>query len=244
MVTTGLGTQRPTTSMLCCGRKKSGREATPDLATSPRRQPNSKQPPPMVVQPDFRKVSGISSEIFRQLERIENDSTEGVEAVDKRGEMLVRLLDTKSLGHAAAQAARPWLQSQDSKHVRLVEIVKRPGQTLGLYIREGNGLDRSDGVFISRIALESSVYNSGCLKVGDEILAVNFVDVTRMSLDDVVIIMSIPRRLVLVTREGAECPAGLQPGSHHKPPPVVVMKGQINSRFFYPSICSFLKALF
>lgn len=82
-----------------------------------------------------------------------------------------------------------------------MEIVKRPGQTLGLYIREGNGLDRSDGVFISRIALESAVYNSGCLKVGDEILAVNMVDVTRMSLDDVVIIMSIPRRLVLVTRQ-------------------------------------------
>lgn len=49
---------------------------------------------------------------------------------------------------------------------QLVEIVKRPGQTLGLYIREGNGADRSDGVFISRIALESAVYNSGCLRVG------------------------------------------------------------------------------
>lgn len=46
-----------------------------------------------------------------------------------------------------------------------MEIVKRPGQTLGLYIREGNGHDRADGVFISRIALESAVYNSGCLNV-------------------------------------------------------------------------------
>jgi len=54
----------------------------------------------------------------------------------------------------------------DGRHtVQLVEIVKRPGQTLGLYIREGNGADRTDGVFISRIALESAVYNSGCLRV-------------------------------------------------------------------------------
>lgn len=111
-----------------------------------------------------------------------------------------------------------------------MEIVKRPGQTLGLYIREGNGADRSDGVFISRIALESAVYNSGCLRVGDEILAVNLVDVTRMSLDDVVIIMSIPRRLVLAIRQrrggrGANSP-GPPPLSRpeQKPPPVVVIK--------------------
>ncbi|XP_014261245.1 rho GTPase-activating protein 100F-like isoform X3 [Cimex lectularius] len=214
----------------CFFSRKTGRENTPDLATSPRRQPNQKQPPPMVIQPDFRKVSGISSEIFRQIESIENEC-EPIQ--DGRGEMVVRLLDTKNLGQAALQAARPWLAMQDGKNqVKLVEIVKRPGQTLGLYIREGNGVDRTDGVFISRIALESSVYNSGCLKVGDEILAVNMVDVTRMSLDDVVIIMSIPRRLILVTREGAPCPAGIQTQPHHKPLPVVVIKqGQLQNRY-------------
>ena len=124
-----------------------------------------------------------------------------------------------------------------------MEIVKRPGQTLGLYIREGNGIDRSDGVFISRIALESSVYSSGCLQIGDEILAVNLVDVTRMSLDDVVIIMSIPRRLVLTTRRSRSNsrfgPSGMGPhppgpgrvngdGGMKGPggPPVVVFKGE------------------
>lgn len=94
-----------------------------------------------------------------------------------------------------------------------------------MYIREGNGGDRSDGVFISRIALESAVYNSGCLRVSDEILAVNLVDVTKMSLDDVVIIMSIPRRLVLAirTRRGrSNSPPPLsRPESK---PPVVVIK--------------------
>ena len=65
--------------------------------------------------------------------------------------------------------------------------------------------------------------------VGDEILAVNLVDVTRMSLDDVVIIMSIPRRLVLTTRRQKLVPR-YGPSSHtrtldHKPAPVVVFKG-------------------
>ena len=108
-----------------------------------------------------------------------------------------------------------------------MEIVKRPGQTLGLYIREGNGVDRADGVFISRIALESAVYNSCCLSVGDEILAVNMVDVRRMSLDDVVIIMSIPRRLLLTTRETKYGPghnAQMLSRPEFKPPPVVVIK--------------------
>lgn len=92
-------------------------------------------------------------------------------------------------------------------------------------------MDRTDGVFVSRIALESAVYSSGCIVVGDEILAVNLVDVTRMSLDDVVIIMSIPRRLVLTTRrkKAAQTQPLLGPGPNrpgdHKPAPVVVFKG-------------------
>lgn len=82
--------------------------------------------------------------------------------------MIVRVLEARCIGgRQSVDAAQKLMSKGDARHlVQLVEIVKRPGQTLGLYIREGNGADRSDGVFISRIALESAVYNSGCLRVG------------------------------------------------------------------------------
>jgi len=124
-----------------------------------------------MLQGDFRKVSGISSEIFRQIEAVENDhdpnTAAALEAVERRGEMIVRVLEPRCMGSKqAVDAAHKLMNKADGRHtVQLVEIVKRPGQTLGLYIREGNGADRTDGVFISRIALESAVYNSGCLRV-------------------------------------------------------------------------------
>lgn len=199
--------------------------------------------PEMVLQSDFRKVSGISSDMFRQIEAVEKDydpSTANlIEAVERRGEMIVRLLDPRSLGQAGADAGRKYLSaSVDGQTVQFVEIIKRPGQTLGLYIREGDGLRVGEGVFISRIAPESPVYSSGVLKVGDEVLAVNLVDVRRMSLDDVVIVMSIPRRLVLTIRsrlyrQGTSSNQGTlrRPYADEYQPPVVVVKKELDDDY-------------
>lgn len=155
---------------------------------------------PDLVPDSFRRVSGITSEVFRQIEAVEaqfDPSTLAAQysEMERRGEMIIRIL-------SPAQILPTWLEDTIRRfgggmslpsEVQFVEIIKRPGQTLGLYIREGDAIYNSDGVFISRIALESPVYQSGCLRVGDEILSINMVDVARMSLDDVVIIMSIPR---------------------------------------------------
>ena len=84
--------------------------------------------------------------------------------------------------------------------LRTVEIRREPGQSLGFYIREGDGWMRRDGVFISRVNLGSMVEVNGLLHVGDEVLKVNNVDVSNLSLDDVVLIMTVVRKLVLTIK--------------------------------------------
>uniref|UniRef100_T1IK21 Rho GTPase-activating protein 100F n=1 Tax=Strigamia maritima TaxID=126957 RepID=T1IK21_STRMM len=207
--------------------------SSPGRAAGAARATRVRVPPPeMVMQSDFRKVSGISTEIFNQIQAVENDhdatTAASLEAVERRGEMMVRILDIRNMGRSAAEQAKRFLLPDPNFIVRFVEIVKRPGQTLGLYIREGNGMDRHDGVFISRIAIESAVANSRCLAVGDEILAVNLVDITRVSLDDVVIMMSIPRRLVLATksRKHGKGPR-MAKAIERVGPPVVVIKKEL-----------------
>jgi hypothetical protein len=65
-------------------------------------------------------VSGISTEIFRQIETVENDHNDAttaaaLEAVERRGEMLVRVLDPRQMGRTASEAARSFLTVQVRK---------------------------------------------------------------------------------------------------------------------------------
>lgn len=65
-------------------------------------------------------MSGISTEIFRQIETVENDHNDAttaaaLEAVERRGEMLVRVLDPRQMGRTASEAARSFLTVQVRK---------------------------------------------------------------------------------------------------------------------------------
>lgn len=84
--------------------------------------------------------------------------------------------------------------------LRTVEIRREMGRSLGFYIREGDGWLRKDGIFISRVNLGSMVEINGLLHVGDEVLKINDVDVADLSLDDVVLIMTVVRKLVLTIK--------------------------------------------
>lgn len=63
-------------------------------------------------------MSGISNEIFRQIETVENDhdatTAAALEAVERRGEMVVRLLDPRHLGRAATDVDKRYLGLQVS----------------------------------------------------------------------------------------------------------------------------------
>ena len=84
--------------------------------------------------------------------------------------------------------------------IRNVSIVKNSESPLGFFIRQGDGLFKKQGIFISRVTKGSIVDANALLKVGDELVAVNHVEVDGFTLDDVVRLIQIPRKLILTIK--------------------------------------------
>ena len=62
------------------------------------------------------QVSGISTEIFRQLEAVENDhdatTAAALGAVERRGEMLVRMLNPRQFSRSVQGTVQKFLNMQ------------------------------------------------------------------------------------------------------------------------------------
>lgn len=69
------------------------------------------------------QVSGISTEIFKQIETVENDhdasTAAALEAVERRGEMVVRVIEPRQMGRQASEAAKKFIAMQVGIHIIL-----------------------------------------------------------------------------------------------------------------------------
>eukprot|EP00795_Rhopilema_esculentum_P004541 gene4541-20793_t len=154
-----------------------------------------------------RRVCGVTSEIIeiiraaeteqshkqvkmdsvrRQANYTEEFSQDNIVIVEGSSQRIAGILDI--------------FQDDQGFWIRKIEITKVPGQGLGFFIKRGNGFDRKNGVFISRVSLGSILDVYGLLHTGDEVLEVNRVNLRGFPLEDVALMMQIPDKLLLTTK--------------------------------------------
>jgi len=100
---------------------------------------------------------------------------------------------------------------QSGDVIRKIEIQKITGQSLGFFIRCGNGIERVDGIFISRVTLGSFADVNNLLHAGDEILQINKIDVIDCTIEDVAKIMQKAQSLIIKTRSALPLPLHVRP---------------------------------
>lgn len=83
---------------------------------------------------------------------------------------------------------------------RTIELRRKPGEPLGFYIRQGDGWERDQGIFVSRVTLGTDVDVFELLRVGDEIVKVNKVNIQGMSVEDVSALMHMTKRLIITVK--------------------------------------------
>ena len=83
---------------------------------------------------------------------------------------------------------------------RTIEIHRNGDGDLGFSVRQGDGWEKQVGIYISRVSLGSIFDQYEILTVGDQIMQINKVDVTKMNVEDVIRLMHIPERLLVTIK--------------------------------------------
>jgi len=141
--------------------------------------------------------SVIPGQRFTEI-RTNDDDLHQHKATTRKGKNITIELKMETFRRIAG--IREFADANNSYLIRKIEIRKVPEKSLGFYVRQGDGWDRHDGIFISRLILGSYIEANDFLRVGDEILKVNEVDVSYFSLNDVVLMMQMVDKLVLTVK--------------------------------------------
>ena len=83
---------------------------------------------------------------------------------------------------------------------RTIELLRKPDEELGFSVRRGDGWEKQDGIYVSRVSLGSVFDKFELMRVGDEILKINRIDMKQMDVEDVVRIMRIPEKLSITVK--------------------------------------------
>lgn len=78
------------------------------------------------------------------------------------------------------------LEKSENVKYRTIKVTRNKGEDLGFCVRRGDGWTRTDGIFISRIALGTVFDSYGILSIGEEIVKINDTDVTKIAIGEAV----------------------------------------------------------
>ncbi|KAL9950967.1 hypothetical protein ACROYT_G043549 [Oculina patagonica] len=137
------------------------------------------------------------------ISTIQTDSTSSRKISHRTGDKLAADFTGELSSHGVKVKDDDRLDESGRFIIRSVVIVKNSASPLGFFIRQGDGGFKKHGIFVSRVTQGSFVDANGLLKVGDEIIAVNYVDIEGFNLDDVVRMIQTPRKLILTIRINA-----------------------------------------
>ena len=83
---------------------------------------------------------------------------------------------------------------------RTIELLRKPDEDLGFSVRRGDGWEKRDGIYVSRVNLGSIFDKFELMRVGDEIVKINRIDMKHMDVQDVIRLMHIPEKLSITIK--------------------------------------------